>query len=54
MLSLVKQTPNAARLQRGLASFAKFDWRDPLNLEGQLTEEERLVRCVEGGGACSC
>ena len=21
-----------------------FDWRDPLNLESQLTEDERLIR----------
>eukprot|EP00111_Clytia_hemisphaerica_P010290 TCONS_00030106-protein len=26
------------------AKFAKFNWRDPLNLESQLNEEEILVR----------
>ncbi|KAJ3078650.1 hypothetical protein HK102_004344, partial [Quaeritorhiza haematococci] len=26
------------------ASFAKFDWTDPLNLDSLLTEEERIVR----------
>ena len=24
--------------------WARFDWQDPLNLDGQLTEEERMVR----------
>ena len=23
--------------------FSKFDWQDPLNLESQLTEDERLI-----------
>ncbi|KAI8067564.1 glutaryl-CoA dehydrogenase [Gongronella butleri] len=26
------------------SSFVKYDWRDPLNLDSQLTEEEQLVR----------
>jgi glutaryl-CoA dehydrogenase len=30
---------------------AEFDWEDPLNLEGQLTEEERMVRDTARGYA---
>lgn len=29
--------------RRTFANFAKFDWKDPLQLEKQLTEEEQLV-----------
>ncbi|KAJ3079250.1 hypothetical protein HDU99_000092, partial [Rhizoclosmatium hyalinum] len=29
---------------KGPAKFANFDWTDALNLEGQLTEEEIIVR----------
>ena len=25
-------------------TFAKFNWEDPLNLDGQLTEEELMVK----------
>jgi len=31
--------PVAAKVEK-----AVFDWRDPLNLESQLTEDERLIR----------
>lgn len=27
-----------------IKAFAKYDWKDPLNLESQLTEEEKLIR----------
>src|SRR5256886_16350663 len=30
---------------------AAFDWQDPLDLEGELTEEERLVRDTARGYA---
>ncbi len=30
---------------------AEFDWEDPLGLEGQLTEEERMVRDTARGYA---
>lgn len=26
------------------SSFVKYNWQDPLNLDSQLTEEERMVR----------
>jgi glutaryl-CoA dehydrogenase len=34
---------------RGLATLAKLDWADPLHLDGQLTEEERLIRDTAAG-----
>ena len=30
---------------------AAFDWEDPLDLEGELTEEERMVRDTARGYA---
>ncbi|KAJ3357720.1 hypothetical protein HDU91_005379 [Kappamyces sp. JEL0680] len=30
----------------GPAKFVKFDWKDPFNIEGQLTEEEQSIRDV--------
>jgi hypothetical protein len=30
-------------------TFVKYNWVDPLNLESQLTDEEKLVRYVNGG-----
>lgn len=38
-VSLVPDAPAAPKVV-----WAKFDWQDPLNLDGQLTEEERMVR----------
>lgn len=29
---------------RGVAAFADFNWKDPLNLDSKLTDEERMVR----------
>lgn len=29
-------------------TFVKYNWVDPLNLESQLTDEEKLVRYVNG------
>ncbi len=31
-------------LSNGKQKMARFDWKDPLNLDSLLTEEERLVR----------
>src|SRR5512139_3216231 len=42
------------RLQRRLACMADmvpFDWADPLNLEDQLTEDERMIRHAARGFA---
>src|SRR5579871_1235382 len=41
-----RMMPPAARPARTPASHsdAAFDWQDPLDLEGELTEEERMVR----------
>jgi glutaryl-CoA dehydrogenase len=30
----------------GPAKFVKFDWKDPFNIEGELTEEEISIRDV--------
>ena len=27
-----------------MSGMGRFDWQDPFDLEGQLTEEERMVR----------
>ena len=40
-------TPPAARREKKSAApltEAAFNWEDPLDLEGELTEEERMVR----------
>ena len=29
---------------RPFSAFAEFNWKDPLNLDSQLTDEERMVR----------
>ncbi|MFC4292661.1 acyl-CoA dehydrogenase [Sphingorhabdus arenilitoris] len=34
-----------------MAGMASFDWADPFNLEGQLTEEERMIRDAAHGFA---
>lgn len=34
----------SAASSRSMASFVPFNWQDPLDLEGQLTEEEILIR----------
>jgi glutaryl-CoA dehydrogenase len=34
-----------------MAEMARFDWQDPFNLEGQLTEEERMIRDAAHGFA---
>ncbi|MGH6770123.1 MAG: acyl-CoA dehydrogenase [Xanthobacteraceae bacterium] len=40
------QKPPAARAKKSAAPLtdANFDWADPLDLEGELTEDERMVR----------
>jgi glutaryl-CoA dehydrogenase len=37
-------SPQAARKSHGPAPVAEFNWEDPLDLEAQLTEEERMIR----------
>jgi glutaryl-CoA dehydrogenase len=37
-------SPQAARKAQGPAAVAEFNWQDPLDLEAQLTEEERMIR----------
>ena len=39
MNQLAEKRPSAAA-----AKPASFNWEDPLDLEGELTEEERMVR----------
>ena len=41
-----KRTPFLKRSfgTTGKETFAKFNWEDPLNLDGQLTEEELMVK----------
>jgi len=39
------ETPSASRAE------AAFDWQDPLDLEGELTEDERMVRATARGYA---
>ena len=39
VMSLVADNPAPPKV-----TWAKFNWQDPLNLDGQLTEEERMVR----------
>jgi len=34
-----------------MAGMARFDWTDPLNLDGQLSEEERMIRDAAHGFA---
>lgn len=43
MLSRTLRTPIRAGLRGYGSSFGKFDWKDPLQLQKQLTEEESLV-----------
>jgi glutaryl-CoA dehydrogenase len=45
--------PAAQRADTGAVTLkdADFDWQDPLNLEGELTEEERMVRDTARGYA---
>jgi len=38
--SLARRTLPASR---AFASFAKFDFKDPLNFEGLLTDEEKMI-----------
>ena len=38
-----------ALARRGMATLAKLDWADPLHLDSQLTEEERLIRDTAAG-----
>jgi glutaryl-CoA dehydrogenase len=37
-------SPQAARKSHGPAPVAEFNWQDPLDLESQLSEEERMIR----------
>jgi glutaryl-CoA dehydrogenase len=37
-----------------MAAMARFDWADPLDLDGQLTEEERMIRDAARGFAQAC
>ena len=34
----------AARKAHGPAPLAEFNWEDPLDLESQLSEDERMIR----------
>ncbi len=34
-----------------MADMGRFDWQDPFHLDGQLTDEERMVRDVAHGYA---
>ena len=45
--------PKPARAKKSTAALtdAAFDWQDPLNLEGELTEDERMVRDTARGYA---
>src|SRR5256885_2761547 len=46
-MATVAQTSaeSESKRQRGPAKLSsEFDWQDPLGLEGELTEEERMVR----------
>ena len=36
-----------------MAEMAPFDWADPLNLDDQLTEEERMIREAARRACCS-
>ena len=51
-LPAVKPAPDAAKTGSKLATKeAPFDWEDPLDLEGELSEEERMVRDTARGYA---
>lgn len=51
MLAVTKLTQRLAVTgTRGMAGKAAFNWRDPLHLESQLTDEELMIkvhRCVQ-------
>jgi len=40
----LRPAARATLARRGMASFASFDWQDPLNLNSLLTEEEQFIR----------
>lgn len=40
---------NSAMATRTMAGKAAFNWRDPLHLEAQLTDEELMIKVSEPG-----
>jgi len=42
--SVLNALPTALLQQRAMASKAAFNWEDPFDLNGMLTEEERAIR----------
>eukprot|EP00276_Gloeochaete_wittrockiana_P021373 CAMPEP_0184346704 /NCGR_PEP_ID=MMETSP1089-20130417/14909_1 /TAXON_ID=38269 ORGANISM="Gloeochaete wittrockiana, Strain SAG46.84" /NCGR_SAMPLE_ID=MMETSP1089 /ASSEMBLY_ACC=CAM_ASM_000445 /LENGTH=422 /DNA_ID=CAMNT_0026677473 /DNA_START=45 /DNA_END=1313 /DNA_ORIENTATION=+ len=44
LLGRLQASPSVQQAARGMASRVKYNYADPLNLEDQLTEEERMVR----------
>jgi glutaryl-CoA dehydrogenase len=43
--------PERAKKSTAPLTDAAFDWQDPLDLEGELTEDERMVRDTARGYA---
>ena len=41
---IVRSVPSSTCPIRHSSSFAAFNWKDPLNLESKLTDEEKMVR----------
>lgn len=39
---------SSAMATRGMAGKATFNWRDPLHLEAQLTDEELMIKVSRG------
>src|SRR2546423_336922 len=51
MSQAAEKTPPREKKPAAPPTEAPFDWQDPLDLEGELTEEERLVRDTARGYA---
>ncbi|KAF8316364.1 putative glutaryl-CoA dehydrogenase mitochondrial precursor [Clavulina sp. PMI_390] len=43
-LITLRMLARSHQASRGISKFARFQWEDPLNLDGLLTEEEKAVR----------
>jgi glutaryl-CoA dehydrogenase len=51
MSQAAEKTPKREAKPKASLTDAAFDWQDPLDLEGELTEEERMVRDTARGYA---
>jgi glutaryl-CoA dehydrogenase len=51
MSQAAEKTPKHEKTPSAPLTEANFDWQDPLDLEGELTEEERMVRDTARGYA---